>query len=83
VSGGGTPSRAWSAPPAPEELSQDAPRYVVGERVRHRRFGDGSILELAGRGKDLKVRVQFDDEEHGTKQLVAAYAGLERVWEDG
>jgi hypothetical protein len=29
------------------------------------------------------VRVQFDDEEHGSKQLVAAYAGLERVWEDG
>jgi hypothetical protein len=55
----------------------------VGERVRHRRFWDGSILELAGRGMDVKVRVKFDDEENGKKQLVAAYAGLERVWEDG
>jgi len=84
VAGGGQVSRPWVAsPPAPEELSQDAPRYVVGERVRHRRFGDGSIVELSGRGKDLKVRVQFDEEEQGTKQLVAVYAGLERVWEDG
>ncbi len=84
VAGGGQVSRPWVAPvPAPEEVSQDAPRYVIGERVRHRRFGDGSIVELSGRGKDLKVRVQFDDAEHGSKQLVAVYAALERVWEDG
>jgi DNA helicase-2/ATP-dependent DNA helicase PcrA len=80
---GGTPMPRWTAPAPTEEVSQDAPRYVLGERVRHRRFGDGSIIELAGKGRDLKVRVQFDDEEHGSKQLVAAYAGLERVWEDG
>ncbi len=80
---GGAPTSRWTAPAPTEEVSQDAPRYVLGERVRHRRFGDGSIIELAGKGRDLKVRVQFDDEEHGTKQLVAAYAGLERVWEDG
>jgi DNA helicase-2/ATP-dependent DNA helicase PcrA len=80
---GGAPTPGWAAPAPTEEVSQDAPRYVLGERVRHRRFGDGSIIELAGKGRDLKVRVQFDDEDHGTKQLVAAYAGLERVWEDG
>ncbi|HWA14903.1 MAG TPA: 3'-5' exonuclease, partial [Gemmatimonadales bacterium] len=69
-----------SAPP-PEEASQDQPRYVKGERVRHRRFGSGSIMGLSGTGKDLKVAVKFDDEEHGLKQLLVAYAGLERDWE--
>ena len=29
-----------------EELSQDTPRYVKGERVRHRRFGSGTIQGL-------------------------------------
>ncbi len=32
-------------------------------------------------GTDLKVSVAFDDEEVGVKQLLVAYAGLEREWE--
>lgn len=61
--------------------NQDSPRFVKGERVRHRRFGSGAILGLSGGGKDLKVSVAFDDPEIGTKQLVVAFAGLERDWE--
>ena len=68
-------------PPGPEEMSQDSPRYVKGERVRHRRFGTGTIQGLSGGGKDLKVTVSFDSAEVGTKQLLVAYAGLERDWE--
>jgi len=64
-----------------EETSQDTPRYVKGERVRHRRFGSGTIQGLTGTGRDLKVSVSFDDEEVGVKQLLVAYAGLEREWE--
>jgi DNA helicase-2/ATP-dependent DNA helicase PcrA len=58
--------------------SQVAPRYIKGERVRHRRFGGGAILGLTGSGKDLMVSVAFDDPETGTKQLLVAFAGLER-----
>lgn len=65
----------------PEESNQDAPRYVKGERVRHRRFGSGAILGLVGAGKNLTVAVAFDDPEIGTRQLVVAFAGLEREWE--
>jgi DNA helicase-2/ATP-dependent DNA helicase PcrA len=70
-----------SAAVQPEMESQDAPRYIKGERVRHRTFGSGTILGLAGTGRDLKVVVEFDDEEYATKQLLVAYAGLERDWE--
>ena len=69
------------AVPPEDEPSQDAPRYVKGERVRHRRFGGGTIQGLTGTGRDLKVTVAFDDEEVGVKQLLVAYAGLEREWE--
>jgi len=54
---------------------------VKGERVRHRRFGSGTIRGLTGTGRDLKVSVAFDDAEVGVKQLLVAYAGLEREWE--
>lgn len=62
----------------PEEESQDAPTFVVGARVRHRKFGSGTIAELAGSGRDAKVKVDFDDEEIGRKTLVIAQANLER-----
>jgi DNA helicase-2/ATP-dependent DNA helicase PcrA len=78
-SGSPPPVRPSARPP--EEASQDSPRYVKGERVRHRRFGSGTIQGLIGTGRDLKVSVAFDDEEVGVKQLLVAYAGLEREWE--
>jgi DNA helicase-2/ATP-dependent DNA helicase PcrA len=88
---GGQAAGGWGAPTArpsdrptaspPEEVSQDTPRYVKGERVRHRRFGSGTIQGLTGTGRDLKVAVAFDDAEVGVKQLLVAFAGLEREWE--
>jgi DNA helicase-2/ATP-dependent DNA helicase PcrA len=63
------------------EESQDAPRYVRGERVRHRKFGAGVVRDVAGGGRHLKVTVEFDDAEVGTKQLLVAYAALERDWD--
>ncbi|HUF30703.1 MAG TPA: UvrD-helicase domain-containing protein [Gemmatimonadaceae bacterium] len=64
-----------------EEASQDVPRFVKGERVRHARFGEGVVMELAGVGREAKVTIDFDDETIGRKRLVIAYAGLERGWE--
>ena len=61
--------------------SQDVPRYVKGERVRHRKFGSGIVQDVSGIGRNLKVMVQFDDADVGTKHLLVAFAGLEREWE--
>lgn len=84
----GKASVAWSGqsnsrqkPPEPEDESQDQAMLVVGERVRHAKFGTGTIAELAGSGRDMKVRIDFDDEEIGRKTLVIAQAKLERGWE--
>ena len=62
-----------------EYESQDAPNYVIGARVKHRKFGSGTIAELAGAGRDAKVKVDFDDETVGRKTLVIAQANLERA----
>jgi ATP-dependent DNA helicase UvrD/PcrA len=82
-----TPSAAARRPGAPvgfrgrvadEDLSQDTPYIAVGARVKHRKFGSGTIAELAGAGRDAKVKVDFDDESVGRKTLVIAQANLER-----
>ena len=60
------------------EASQDAAVIAVGARVRHRKFGSGIIAELAGSGRYLKAKIDFDDETIGRKTLVVAQANLER-----
>jgi DNA helicase-2/ATP-dependent DNA helicase PcrA len=81
----GTAARARRATPVEldwdVDASQDTPHYSAGERVRHRKFGSGVVRTVSGTGRDLKVTVEFDDQEIGTKQLLVAYAGLEREWE--
>ncbi len=76
----GTPSRASAFESASFDddpgFNQDRPRYVRGERVVHQTFGSGTIVEISGFGRDLKVTVDFD--EAGRKKLLVRYAGLER-----
>jgi hypothetical protein len=76
-----TPTRLYAMDE--DQQNQDAPRLIKGERVRHRRFGSGTVQGLGGAGKDLKVSVLFDDEMVGMKQLLVAFAGLERDLGEG
>ena len=57
-------------------LDQDLPRFVKGEAVVHATFGSGTVGEVTGFGRDLKVTVNFDTV--GTKRLLVRYAGLRR-----
>ena len=48
--------------------------FKLGQRVVHRTFGEGVVLQFEGRGAHARVQVNFPGA--GTKWLVAAYAGL-------
>jgi DNA helicase-2/ATP-dependent DNA helicase PcrA len=74
----GSPVSSYGTSGAAEDESQDAPVFVPGARVKHRKFGTGTIAELAGSGRDAKVKVDFDDDTIGRKTLVIAQANLER-----
>lgn len=52
--------------------------YGVGDRVKHIRFGEGTVLEILEGAKDYEVRVQFDTA--GTKKLFASFAKLKKVF---
>jgi len=60
-------------------LNQDLPRFVKGEGVVHDTFGSGTVGEIGGFGRDLKVTVHFDTV--GTKRLLVRYAGLRRDYD--
>jgi DNA helicase II / ATP-dependent DNA helicase PcrA len=48
---------------------------LVGTRVRHSKYGLGTIIEVEGEGEDRKLTVSFQD--YGPKKLVERYANLQ------
>ena len=49
--------------------------FCLGQRVQHKKFGEGIILNLEGQGDHARVRVDFGSV--GSKWLVLSYAGLQ------
>ncbi len=47
----------------------------LGQRVRHVKFGEGTVLNLEGSGSHMRIQVNF--EQAGSKWLVAQYANLQ------
>ncbi|HJJ15263.1 MAG TPA: DNA helicase PcrA [Clostridiaceae bacterium] len=55
----------------------DLSKYKEGQRVFHKKFGEGTISIIEPEGEDLKVDINFDKVGH--KRLMAKYAGLEVI----
>ena len=55
----------------------DLSKYQVGQRVYHKKFGEGTITKLEQEGNDVKVDLEFDKAGH--KRLMAKFAGLEII----
>ena len=53
----------------------DLSKYQVGQRVYHKKFGEGVIIKLEKEDDDIKVDLEFDKVGH--KRLMAKFAGLE------
>ncbi len=49
----------------------------IGQRILHKKFGEGVIVNYEGQGSHTRVQIQFD--QHGTKWLVASFAKLSPV----
>jgi len=61
------------------ETAQPAGRtgFRPGQRVRHPKYGEGTVYRREGEGDDAKITVQFL--KFGLKKLVEKYAQLERA----
>ena len=50
--------------------------YGIGDRVRHKIFGSGTVLNATAMGGDTLLEIAFD--KVGTKKIMAAFAKLKR-----
>lgn len=53
------------------------PDYDAGDRVRHIKYGDGTVIDIEPGPRDYKVTVDFD--EAGQKIMYAAFAKLKKL----
>ena len=51
--------------------------YSVGDRVRHVKFGDGTVLDIREGGRDYEVTVEFDTA--GVRKMFAMFAKLTKI----
>ncbi|HUZ04077.1 MAG TPA: UvrD-helicase domain-containing protein [Acidobacteriaceae bacterium] len=61
--------------PVPESTGKTG--FRNGQRVRHPKYGEGTVFHREGDGEDAKITVQF--QRFGIKKLVEKFAQLERV----
>ncbi len=48
-----------------------------GNRVRHAKYGEGTVMMREGDGEDAKLSVIFD--RHGLKKLMEKFANLKKI----
>jgi DNA helicase II / ATP-dependent DNA helicase PcrA len=62
---------------APVEEPAGKRGFRPGQKVRHPKYGEGTVYRREGEGEDAKITVQFP--RFGLKKLVEKYAQLERA----
>ena len=55
----------------------DISKYREGQRIYHKKFGEGTINKIEPEGEDYKIDISFDKAGH--KRLMAKFAGLEII----
>ena len=62
---------------ASNSTSKISLEYTNGDRVKHVKFGEGTVLQIVEGGRDYEVTVAFD--KVGTKKMFASFAKLKKV----
>ena len=61
----------------PPVTSTEGLGYSEGDRVKHIKFGEGTVLEIKNGGRDYEVTVEFDTA--GNKKMFASFAKLIKI----
>ena len=72
-------AKAFSAA-APKQFAVSKEKgldYGVGDRVRHMKFGEGTVTQITEGGRDFEVTVEFDTA--GVKKMFAGFARLVKL----
>ena len=69
--------KKFTLPKVPVEEPTGKRGFRPGQKVRHPKYGEGTVYQREGEGEEAKITVQFP--RFGLKKLVEKYAQLERA----
>ena len=69
--------KKFSVPKVPVGEPMGRRGFRPGQKVKHPKYGEGTVYQREGEGEEAKITVQFP--RFGLKKLVEKYAQLERV----
>ncbi|MBZ5614875.1 MAG: UvrD-helicase domain-containing protein [Acidobacteriia bacterium] len=69
--------KKFSVPKIPAEEPKGRRGFRPGQKVKHPKYGEGTVYRREGDGEDAKITVQFP--RFGLKKLVERYAQLEKA----
>lgn len=69
--------KPYQAKTTTTSMLDNPPSYGVGDKVKHDKFGEGTVTKLTKGKKDYEVCVEFDTA--GAKKLLAGFAKLEKI----
>jgi DNA helicase II / ATP-dependent DNA helicase PcrA len=69
--------KKFTVPKIPLEEPTGKRGFRPGQKVRHPKYGEGTVYQREGEGEEAKITVQFP--RFGLKKLVEKYAQLERA----
>jgi DNA helicase II / ATP-dependent DNA helicase PcrA len=69
--------KKFSVAKLPIEEPKGRKGFRPGQKVRHPKYGEGTVFQREGEGEEAKITVQFP--RFGLKKLVEKYAQLERA----
>jgi DNA helicase-2/ATP-dependent DNA helicase PcrA len=69
--------KKFTVPKTPVEEPIGKRGFRPGQKVRHPKYGEGTVYQREGEGEEAKITVQFP--RFGLKKLVEKYAQLERA----
>lgn len=68
---------SWVQKSVVSQTNQSSVMFSVGEKVKHQKFGIGTIVRISGQEQDRMLDVAFDGQ--GIKTLLASFAPIEKV----
>ena len=69
--------KKFAVPKVPVEEPKGRRGFRPGQKVKHPKYGEGTVFQREGDGEEAKITVQFP--RFGLKKLVEKYAQLEKV----
>src|ERR1043165_2834527 len=69
--------KKFSLPKVPIEELKGRRGFRPGQKVKHPKYGEGTVYQRDGEGEEAKITVQFP--RFGLKKLVEKYAQLEKA----